>query len=767
MPPRKKARGKSTPEKPTTDKAPKPAAKKKAAKTSKSVEKQKGEALNLFEEDEKREARRSENRPPTEMSEGSVFGHLKEEEKKNAAAKKAAVKKALAPPKKEALSLIDDPKPKTKKAKPVKEAEVEETEAEETEAEETEAEEEVAVAAAEEVAADEEESVSELIVEETEDGEEQKIIHIKPPIIVKELAGMLGVKPFALLKDLIELEVFANQNQSIEPDIASQICVKHGFIFEQEKREKGGGVHKEEEVVVEPEAPVLEGVEEDELKPRPPVVTFMGHVDHGKTSLLDYFRGSTVADGEAGGITQHVGAYMVERNGQKVTFLDTPGHEAFSAMRARGANVTDIVVLVVAADDGLMPTTLEAIDHCRAAGVSIIVAINKIDLDSADLNKVKGQLQEKELAPEDWGGNTLCAEVSAKEGTGMDDLFDLIGLQAEILELKGNPTATARGAVIEATSAPGKGPTATIIVQSGTMTLGVPFICGQHFGKVKAILNDTGDRIKEAGPGVPVEVVGFDDTPNVGDELVEMDSERNAKKLSSERRDAERQEKLQPVQEKSALETLFANIEEGTKTVLKIILKGDVQGSVEAIAKSLNEIESDKISLDIIRQGAGPVTESDIVLASASSAILIGFNTKVENKAVPVARREGVQVKLYSIIYELIDQVKEAMLGMLDPETRENVIGHAKVLEVFKLSSGRVAGCMVTNGRLGRKARARVLRGKTPVYDGGFQTLRRFKDDVKEVRNGLECGIRLGNFNDYQPDDIIECYELENLDVVL
>ena len=436
-------------------------------------------------------------------------------------------------------------------------------------------------------------------------------------------------------------------------------------------------------------------------------------------------------------------------------------------MRARGANVTDIVVLVVAADDGLMPTTLEAIDHCRAAGVSIIVAINKIDLDSADLNKVKGQLQEKELAPEDWGGNTLCAEVSAKEGTGMDDLFDLIGLQAEILELKGNPTATARGAVIEATSAPGKGPTATIIVQSGTLTLGVPFICGQHFGKVKAMLNDTGDRIKEAGPGVPVEVVGFDDTPNVGDELVEMDSERNAKKLSSERRDAERQEKLQPVQEKSALETLFANIEEGTKTVLKIILKGDVQGSVEAIAKSLNEIESDKISLDIIRQGAGPVTESDIVLASASSAILIGFNTKVENKAVPVARREGVQVKLYSIIYELIDQVKEAMLGMLDPETRENVIGHAKVLEVFKLSSGRVAGCMVTNGRLGRKARARVLRGKTPVYDGGFQTLRRFKDDVKEVRNGLECGIRLGNFNDYQPDDIIECYELENLDVVL
>ncbi|MCL4109300.1 UNVERIFIED_CONTAM: hypothetical protein GTU68_019728 [Idotea baltica] len=739
MPPRKKARGKSTPDKPTTVKATSAAARKKAATPSKSVEKQKGEALNLFEDDEKREARRAENRPPTEVSEGSVFGHLKEEEKKKTV--KKVVKKAVAPPKKEALSLIDDPKPKAKKAKP-EPAEDEK--------------EEVVVDAASNTDGNEEESVAELIVEETEDGEEQKIIHIKPPIIVKELAGLLGVKPFALLKDLIELEVFANQNQSIEPDIASQICEKHGFIFEQEKREKGGGVHKEEEEA-----------EEDELKARPPVVTFMGHVDHGKTSLLDYFRGSTVVDGEAGGITQHVGAYMVERNGQKVTFLDTPGHEAFSAMRARGADVTDIVVLVVAADDGLMPTTLEAIDHCRAAGVSIIIAINKIDLDRADLNKVKGQLQEKELAPEDWGGNTLCAEVSAKEGTGMDDLFDLIGLQAEILELKGNPTATARGSVIEASTAPGKGPTATIIVQGGTLKVGAPFICGQHFGKVKAMLNDQGDRVTEAGPGVPVEVVGFDDTPNVGDELVEMESERKAKKLSSERRDAERQEKLQPVQEKSALETLFANIEEGTKTVLKIILKGDVQGSVEAIAKSLNEIESDKISLDIISMGTGPVTESDIVLASASSAILIGFNTKVENKAVPIARREGVQVKLYSIIYELIDQVKEAMLGMLDPETRENVIGHAKVLEVFKLSSGRVAGCMVTNGRLGRKARARVLRGKTPVYDGGFQTLRRFKDDVKEVRNGLECGVRLGNFNDYQPDDIIECYELENLDVEL
>ncbi len=719
MPPRKKAKGKSAKDAPA--KSPK--------EETKSVDEQKGEALNLFEETEKREARRGEKRPAAEVDEGSVFGHLKDSAKKKVVKKKAAPKKA-------ALSLIDDPVPKAREVE-------------------------------EEVVTEEEADEPVVIVEETEDGEESKIIHIKPPIIVKELAELMEIKPFALIKDLMELEVFANQNQSIEPDIAAQVCEKHGFVFEQEKREKGGGVHKEEEVIAEPEAPVLEEVEEDELKPRPPVVTFMGHVDHGKTSLLDYFRGSRVAAGEAGGITQHVGAYLVERNGQAVTFLDTPGHEAFSAMRARGANVTDIVVLVVAADDGLMPTTYEAIDHCRAAGVSIIVAINKVDLARADLNKVKGQLQENDLAPEDWGGTTICAEVSAKEGTGMDELFDLIGLQAEILELKGNPEGPARGTVIEASSEPGKGPTATIIVQSGTLKNGTPFICGTHHGKVKAMIGSDGKRQKSAGPGVPVEVVGFDDTPMVGDELVQMESERHAKKLSAERRDTERQAKLAPPEEKSALETLFANIEEGQKTVLKVILKGDVQGSVEAVAKSLNEIESDKISLSIIRQGAGPVTESDIVLASASDAILIGFNTKVENKAVPIARREGVQVKLYSIIYELIDQVKEAMLGMLDPETRENVIGHAKVLEVFKLSSGKVAGCMVTNGRIDRKARARVLRGRQAVYDGGLQTLRRFKDDVKEVRNGLECGIRLGNYNDYQPDDIIECYELEKLEMTL
>ncbi len=507
-------------------------------------------------------------------------------------------------------------------------------------------------------------------------------------------------------------------------------------------------------------------MEEDKLFIRPPVVTFMGHVDHGKTSLLDAFRGSRVVSGEAGGITQHIGAYQVIRDGKSVTFIDTPGHAAFSEMRARGAMVTDIVVLVVAADDGLMPTTFEAIDHCRAAGVTIIIAINKIDIPRADVNRVKGQLQENGLSPEDWGGSTICVEVSAKTGAGLDDLFEMIALQSEVLELKSNPEGPARGIVVEARTEAGKGPTGTVLIQSGTLRVGDAFICGTTYGKVKALLNDDRKRIAEAGPSTPIEIVGYSAVPQVGDELVELESERKAKKLSEERHEQQRQTKLAPIQ-RSALETLFDNIEQGKKATIRLIIKADAQGSLQAIEKSLLEIESDKISAEILRQSAGPITEADVLLASASDAILIGFNTKVEAKAQPLVKREGVQVKLFSIIYELIDQVKEAMLGLLDPETREKVIGHAKVLEIFKLSSGKVAGCAVTDGRVARKARARVLRDGVPIYDGGFTTLRRFKDDVKEVKVGLECGIKLGKFNDYQKDDIIECYELEKLEQTL
>jgi translation initiation factor IF-2 len=577
---------------------------------------------------------------------------------------------------------------------------------------------------------------------------------------------MMDLRPLALIQDLMEMEIFAGVNQAIEPEIATKVCEKHGFIFEKEKREKGAGVHKVEEVIEVPAAPALEEVEEDQLQLRPPVVTFMGHVDHGKTSLLDAFRGSRVVAGEAGGITQHIGAYQVTRNGHSVTFIDTPGHAAFSEMRARGANVTDIVVLVVAADDGLMPTTFEAIDHCKAAGVTIIVAINKCDLPRADLHKTKGQLQEVGLTPEDYGGTTICVEVSAKTGQGLDTLFDMIHLQAEVLELKANPAGPARGTVIEARTEAGKGPTATVLIQSGTLDMGDSFICGVVWGKVKALLDDRQKRIQSAGPSTPVEIVGYSGVPNVGDELVELENERKAKKLSDERLEQQRQAKLAPIQ-RSALETLFNNIEQGKKASLRLIIKADAQGSLQAIEKSLNEIESDKISAEILRQSVGPITEADVILASASDAILIGFNTKVEAKAQPVVKREGVQVKLFSIIYELIDQVKEAMLGMLAPETREKVVGHAKILQVFRLSSGKVGGCTVTDGRIVRRARARVLRDGVPIYDGGFSTLRRFKEDVKEVKVGLECGIKLGRFNDYLEGDIIECYELEKLEQTL
>ncbi|MDF1755905.1 MAG: translation initiation factor IF-2 [Verrucomicrobiales bacterium] len=594
----------------------------------------------------------------------------------------------------------------------------------------------------------------------------QKVVHMKGAIVISELADLMGLKPFNLIRELMTMDVFASAEQTIEPAIAAKLCENNGFVLEQERREKGGGVHKVEEVIEEPELPDPEEVEEDQLKERPPVVTFMGHVDHGKTSLLDHYRGSRIVAGEAGGITQGMGAYQVEKDGKKVTFIDTPGHAAFSEMRARGANVTDIVILVVAADDGLMPTTLEAIDHCRAADVPIIVAINKVDLPRADLNKVKGQLQSKDLAPEDLGGSTLCVEVSAKTGVGLDELFDTINLQAEIMELRANSDGPARAIVIEARSEAGKGPTASVVVQTGTLEQGKPFICGSHYGKIKGLVDDQGNRVDSAGPSTPIEVIGLSGIPNVGDELVEMENERHAKKLGEERQVQLRQQKLQP-EEKSALETLFANIEDGQKTVLKLIIKADVQGSLQAIEKSLMEIESDKIKLDIIRQGAGPITEADVLLASASDAILIGFNTKVESKAQVAVKREGVQVKLFSIIYELLDQIKESMLGMLDPETREKILGHAKVLEVFKLSSGRVGGCVVTDGKLVRVARARVLRDKVPIYDGAFSTLRRFKDDVKEVKNGIECGVKLGNFNDYQKDDIIQCYELEKLEVSL
>jgi translation initiation factor IF-2 len=585
----------------------------------------------------------------------------------------------------------------------------------------------------------------------------QKVILIRPPIVVKQLATELGLKPHQLIAELMSYNIFANINQTIEPDIASKIAENHGFVLEKERREKGGGVHKVEQVVVAPPPPVIE--KKEELKPRAPIITFMGHVDHGKTTLMDAIRKTRVAAGEAGGITQHIGAYSVDHNGATLTFIDTPGHAAFTAMRARGANVTDIVVLVVAAEDGVMPQTIEAINHAKAAQhVKIIVAINKIDLPSANIDRVKKQLQEHGLTPEDWGGETIVCPVSATKGTGIDHLLEMIALQAEVMELKASPTATARGTVIEAQVEAGRGPTATVIVQMGTLRIGDPFICGDYSGKVKSLLDDRGKPVKQAPPSMPVKVLGFTGLPNAGDELLVMDSERSAKTLSEERLLAKRTDKL-TVPKRATLESLLEAT--GGKKVLRIVLKCDAQGSLEALVGALKQIESKKVDLEIIHSAVGPISESDILLASASNAVVIGFNIKVENMAVSAAKSEGVQVKLYSIIYELLDQIKEAMAGLLEPEHRETVIGHAEVKQVFELSKGIVAGCLVTNGRIARAARARVLRKRQPVYDGGISTLRRFQDDVKEVRSGLECGIKLGDFSEYQVGDVIECYQLE------
>ncbi len=604
--------------------------------------------------------------------------------------------------------------------------------------------------------------VEEVVIPEQEVNEAgQKVIHLKPPIIVKELAEKMGLRPFKIIADLIALKVFvANAEKAIDIEVAEKVCEKHGFHLEREKREKGAGVHKVEEVIVEPVAQIVEEVEEEKLELRAPIITFMGHVDHGKTSLLDAIRKTQVVNGEAGGITQHIGAYSVFHDGKPITFIDTPGHAAFSGMRARGAHVTDIVVLIIAADDGIMPQTREALNHAKAADVTLMIAINKCDLPSANILRVKSQLQDIGLAPVEWGGETECMEVSAKTGLGIDSLLETMALQAEVLELKADPKAPARATVIESSMIEGKGPVATVIVRQGTLKVGQPFICGPHWGKSRALINDRGAPIKEVRPGMPVELVGFSDMPHVGDEVVVMDSERSVKKLSEERLEEARQKKL-TVTRRSTLESLFNSIDEGNKKALKIVLKTDVQGSVEAIVKCLGEITSDKINQKILHSDVGPITESDVLLASGSDAVIIGFNTKVENKALSVAKREGVQIKLYSIIYELIDQVKDSMTGMLDPLTREKVLGHAKVKQVFKVNRGYVGGSIVTDGRIDRKQRARVLRNGQAVYDGGFETLRRFHDEVPEVRNGLECGIKLNGFSDYEENDVIECYELE------
>jgi translation initiation factor IF-2 len=591
-----------------------------------------------------------------------------------------------------------------------------------------------------------------------------QVITIKPPIIVRALAEALKQKPFAIIAELMKQRVMVTVNQAIDEKIAAQVAAHFGFRFEAEKRAKGEGIVHQSEKKVELD---VDDKPED-LKPRPPVVTIMGHVDHGKTSLLDVIRKANVAAGEAGGITQHIGAYTIsvqhperKKDLAQITFLDTPGHAAFSSMRARGANVTDIVVLVVAANDGVMPQTLEALAHAKAAKVPILVAINKCDHPNANPLKVRQQLQEKGLVPDDWGGDTIYVECSALTKQGIDKLLEMILLQADLLELKANPNRNAKGNVIESGVSPG-GPTATVLVRKGTLHLGDVVICGEFYGKVRALINEEGQRLKEAAPSVAVSVLGLNGVPEAGWEFSSVDDEKAARVLAEERAMVAKSQDLEN-RSKVTLENLFASLEAAQSKVLRVVVKADTQGSVEAIVEAIKKIESDKVSLEILHSDVGTITENDVALASASKAVILGFHTRVDSTAAEKAKHSNVQIKLYAIIYELIDEVKAAMAGLLDPVIKDMIVGSAEVRQIFELSKGApVAGCAVTAGRVAR-GKVRVRRRKDIIYEGVTQSLRRFQDEVNEVRAGMECGIRIEGFSDIQVGDVIECYSFEKV----
>ena len=508
---------------------------------------------------------------------------------------------------------------------------------------------------------------------------------------------------------------------------------------------------------------LLKEEEEDEkkMKKRPPVVCVMGHVDHGKTSLLDAIRHTNVIGGEAGGITQHIGAYVVEKNGEKITFLDTPGHEAFTAMRMRGASSTDIAILVVAADDGVMPQTVEAINHAKAAGVEIIVAVNKIDKPSANVERVKQELTEYELIPEDWGGSTIFVPVSAKTGEGLEDLMEMILLTAEVLELKANPNRRARGLVLEAELDKGRGPVATVLVQKGTLRVGEAVAAGAAHGKVRAMMDDKGRRVKEAGPSTPVEILGLNDVPNAGEVLVGCGNDKEARSFAETFISQSKVKLLEETKSKLSLDDLFTQIQEGNLKELGIVVKADVQGSVEAIKQSLVKLSNDEVVVKIIHGGVGAINESDVSLASASNAIIIGFNVRPDATAKETAEREGVDIRLYRVIYNAIEDVEAAMKGMLDPVFEEKVLGHAEVRQLFKASGvGTIAGSYVLDGTFERDCSARIIRDGIVVYEGSLASLKRFKDDVKEVRAGYECGFVFNNFNDVKEGDQVEAYKM-------
>lgn len=590
--------------------------------------------------------------------------------------------------------------------------------------------------------------------------EPEKKILLQGPITVKELAAQLGVKPNQLIAELMTMNVFASINEKVDPRVVQQIAHKHSFTVEHVKPPPPPPPPpKPEDVKPAPS----KDREEDKLQ-RPPIVTFMGHVDHGKTSLLDHIRRTRVAQGEDGGITQHIGAYMVTYNDHAITFLDTPGHAAFTAMRARGANLTDIAVIVIAADDGIMPQTREAIQHAKAAEVCMMIAINKIDLRTANVDRVKRQLQQEGLTPEDWGGDLVCCPVSAATGEGIDNLLEMILLQAEMLELKANPRRRATGFVIEARLEAGMGPTANLLVQAGTLQVGDAIVCGPCWGRVKALINDVGVKVRTAGPSYAVKCLGLNAVPEPGTEFEVYPNDKAARKMATERMEKRRLDTISAPR-RASLEDLLKPQSGQVVQELAVIVKADVQGSLEAIQQALRDIKSEKVSLKIALAGVGSINENDVLLASASNAIIIGFHVTKESGAGAAAKREGVEIRLYSVIYELLDDIRDAMAGLLEPMLKQNVIGHAEVRQVFELSKkGRVAGCMVTDGRVTSRSRARLLRGGEVIYEGALSSLKRFQNDASEVREGQECGIRLDNSPSIAVGDVIELYEVEKIE---
>lgn len=580
-------------------------------------------------------------------------------------------------------------------------------------------------------------------------------IEVPETITVGEFASRMGKTSAEVVKKLMMLGVMATQNQAIDFETAQLIGDDFGITVKQEIV-----LTKEDMLMIETEH---EDKAED-LVPRPPVVVVMGHVDHGKTSLLDAIRHTSVTDTEAGGITQHIGAYSVKLNDRIITFLDTPGHEAFTTMRARGAQVTDVAILVVAADDGIMPQTIEAINHAKAAGVSIVVAINKIDKEGANPDRVKQMLVEHELVPEEWGGDTVCVEISAKQKQNIDGLLEMVLLVADMQELKANPNRDAQGTVIEAEIDKGRGPVATILVQNGTLKVGDFVIAGTAVGRVRAMINDKGRRVKTAGPSTPVEILGLSEAPSGGDTFIVVENEKLARDVAEQRKQQMQETKFNQVV-KVSLDNLFSQIDEGNMKELNVIIKADVQGSVEAVKQSLEKLSNDEVRVKAIHGGVGAINESDVMLANASNAIIVGFNVRPDAGAVASAEQQEVDIRLYRVIYQAIEEIEAAMKGMLDPEYKEVVLGYAEVRQTFKVSNvGTIAGCYVTQGKIQRNAQIRIVRNGIIVHEGQIDSLKRFKDDAKEVAENFECGLGVENFNDIKEGDTIECFTMEEIE---